>query len=44
MTTVIPAKVTIQESGTAPAVVEEVPGNEEVPTHIPEVPEGNIFC
>ena len=44
VTTVVPAEVTIQESGTAPAVVEEVPGNEEVPAHIPEIPEGNIFC
>jgi hypothetical protein len=37
------AVVTIQESETAPAAVEEVPGNEEVPTHISEVPEGNNF-
>jgi hypothetical protein len=44
MTTVVPTEVTIQESGTALAVAEEVPGDEEVPAHIPEVPEGNIFC
>jgi hypothetical protein len=39
----VSATVTIQESETAPAAVEEVPGNEEVPTHISEVPEGNNF-
>ena len=34
---------TVQEGETALAVIEEVPSHEEVPAHIPEVPEGNIF-
>jgi hypothetical protein len=37
------AATIIQESETAPAAVGEVLGGEEVPTHISEVPEGNIF-
>uniref|UniRef100_A0A2N9FDZ1 Aminotransferase-like plant mobile domain-containing protein n=1 Tax=Fagus sylvatica TaxID=28930 RepID=A0A2N9FDZ1_FAGSY len=41
--TAVSAAATVQESETAPAVAEEVPGNEEVLAHIPEVPEGNIF-
>uniref|UniRef100_A0A2N9EFT5 Aminotransferase-like plant mobile domain-containing protein n=1 Tax=Fagus sylvatica TaxID=28930 RepID=A0A2N9EFT5_FAGSY len=40
---VVSAASTVQESEIAPVVVGEVPGNEEVPAHIPEVPEGNIF-
>jgi hypothetical protein len=39
----VSAATTVQEGETAPAVIEEVPGHEEVPAHIPEVPEGNIF-
>ena len=34
---------TVQEGETALAVIEEVPSHEEVPAHIPEVLEGNIF-
>ena len=39
----MPAATIIQESETATATVGEVPGGEEVPTHIYEVPEGNIY-
>jgi hypothetical protein len=39
----VSAATTVQEGETAPAVIEEVPGHEEIPAHIPEVPEGNIF-
>ena len=39
--TVVPTAVTVQDSEAVPAVVEEVPGDEEVPMHIPDVPEGN---
>jgi hypothetical protein len=42
MATVVPAALTIQESETAPAAAEEIPGDEEVPAHIPNVPEDNI--
>ena len=37
------ATTIIQESETATVAVGEVPGSEEVPTHISEVPEGNIY-
>ena len=35
---------TVQEGETAPTITEEVLGHEEVPTHVPEVPEGDIFA
>ena len=44
ITAAVSAATIIQESETAPAVVGEVPGSEEVPTHISEVLKGNIFC
>ncbi len=34
----VSAAATVQEGETAPTVIEEVPGHEEVPAHIPEVP------
>jgi hypothetical protein len=39
----VSAATIIQESETAPAAVGEVLGGEEVPTHISEIPEGNIY-
>ena len=42
MAAVVPATVIVQESETIPAAAEEVPGSEEVPAHIPDIPEGNI--
>ena len=41
MATVVPTAVTVQDSEAVPAVVEEAPGDEEVPVHIPDAPEGN---
>jgi hypothetical protein len=41
MATVVPTVVTVQDSEAIPAVAEEVPGDEEVLVHIPDVPEGN---
>ena len=43
ITAAVSAAAIVQESETTPAAVGEVPGNEEIPVHIPEVPEGNIF-
>uniref|UniRef100_A0A2N9GG51 Aminotransferase-like plant mobile domain-containing protein n=1 Tax=Fagus sylvatica TaxID=28930 RepID=A0A2N9GG51_FAGSY len=40
MASAVSAAVVVQESETAPAAVGKVPGDEEVPTHISEVPEG----
>ena len=37
----VSATTTVQESETTPVVVEEILGNEEVPVHVPDVPEGN---
>jgi hypothetical protein len=44
ITAAVSAATTVQKGETAPAVTEEVPGHEEVPAHIPEVPEGNILA
>uniref|UniRef100_A0A2N9HE54 Uncharacterized protein n=1 Tax=Fagus sylvatica TaxID=28930 RepID=A0A2N9HE54_FAGSY len=41
MATMVPVAVTVQDSEAVPAVAEEVPGDEEVPVHTPEAPEGN---
>uniref|UniRef100_A0A2N9IMU7 Aminotransferase-like plant mobile domain-containing protein n=1 Tax=Fagus sylvatica TaxID=28930 RepID=A0A2N9IMU7_FAGSY len=39
ITAAVSAATAVQKGETAPAVTEEVPGHEEVPAHIPEVPE-----
>uniref|UniRef100_A0A2N9GTA7 Aminotransferase-like plant mobile domain-containing protein n=1 Tax=Fagus sylvatica TaxID=28930 RepID=A0A2N9GTA7_FAGSY len=44
ITAAVSAATAVQKGETAPAVTEEVPGHEEVPAHIPEVPEGNILA
>ena len=41
VTAVVPATITVQESGTILAVAEEIPGDKEVPVHIPDIQEGN---
>ena len=41
MATVVPTAVTVQDNEAIPAIAEEVPGDEEVPVHVPDVPEGN---
>ena len=43
ITAAVSAAIIIQESETATATVGEVPGGEEVPTHISEVSEGSII-
>jgi hypothetical protein len=43
MATVVPTAVTVQDSEAVPVVAEEVPGDEEVPMHIPDALEGNNF-
>ena len=43
ITAAVSAATIIQESEAATAAVGEVPGSEEVPTHISEIPEGNIY-
>ena len=43
MAAAVSATTLVQESKTAPAAVGGVPGNEEAPIHISEVPEGNIY-
>ena len=43
ITAAVSAATIIQESETATATVGEVPGGEEVPTHISEVSEGSII-
>ena len=37
----VPAAVTVQDSESVSAAAEEVPGSEEVPAHIPDIPKGN---
>jgi hypothetical protein len=44
ITAAVSAATAVQKGETAPAVTEEVPGHEEVPAYIPEVPEGNILA
>ena len=36
----VPAAVTVQDSEFVPIAAEEVPGSEEVPAHIPDIPKG----
>jgi hypothetical protein len=43
ITAAVSAATIIQESETATAAVGEVPGSEEGPTHISEIPEGSIY-
>jgi hypothetical protein len=38
---VVSAAATVQESETIPVATEEIPGSEEVPIHISDIPEGN---
>ena len=38
---VVSAAATVQESKTIPTAIEEIPGSEEVPVHISDIPEGN---
>jgi hypothetical protein len=41
VTAVVPTIITVQERGTVPAVAKEIPGDKEVPMHIPDIQEGN---
>jgi hypothetical protein len=43
ITAAVSAATIIQESETATAAVGEVPGSEEGPTHISEIPEGSTY-
>uniref|UniRef100_A0A2N9FSE6 Uncharacterized protein n=1 Tax=Fagus sylvatica TaxID=28930 RepID=A0A2N9FSE6_FAGSY len=39
----VSATATVQESGTVPTAIEEIPIGEDVPAHVPDIPEGNNF-